>query len=328
MTTRAWSALGGLALVVVACDAGQSPASGVGEPMVVQGGQFIAGSLPGARPPPDDGGVATAGDAGAGALAVLSVTFAGTQIVPGVAGDTFAGDVSGNAVAVGVRLGDLGTGYWVVPVGSPDTQVAHALTFKVSTGFDADDAPGLYPLRFVAIDGAGQAGVQTEVQVCVDSRIPDNGHACTPSASPPAAVLTLQWDSGFDLDLHVVTPQGVDINPKTRVGEPLEAGFRAIPNDVPLIDRDSLRNCVPDGLHQEDLIFQDPMPKGAYEIYVDPFAACGQAAVRFKFTITQVSGKCPACTFAPTATKNGEILASQVTGGVGPPLFVDQIFVE
>jgi|CZKU01.1.fsa_nt_gi hypothetical protein len=331
MTRGGWRALDVSwlpVLALLACDTGQSPVTGIGEPMVVHGGQFIEGDLPGARPPPDDGGVARVGDAGAGALAVLSVTFAGTQVVPGVSGDSFGGDVTARAAAVGVRLGDLGTGYWIVPVGAPDTQVPGALTFKVSTGFDADDAPGLYPLRFVAIDGAGNAGTQTDVQICIDSRIPDNGHGCTPAASPPAAVLTLQWDTAFDLDLHVVTPSGADINPKTRVGEPIEAGLRAIPPDVPFIDRDSFRNCIPDGLHQEDLVFQDPMPKGAYEIYVDPFAACGQAAVHFKLTVTQVSGKCPACTFAPTATKTGELLASQVTGGIGPPLFVDQIFVE
>ena len=44
-------------------------------------------------------------------------------------------------------------------------------------------------------------------------------------------------------------------------------------------------NCVADGWREEDLVFLDYPATGPYEIYVDPFASCGQPAVRFTLTI-------------------------------------------
>ncbi len=173
--------------------------------------------------------------------------------------------------------------------------------------------------------------MQTGVSLCINSRIPDNGFACYPDIqAPPHAVFTLEWDTNFDLDLHVLTPDGTDINAREPYGGPIEAGVHGISPDLPHIDRDSLGDCVPDGLRQEDLIYQDPLPGGDYKVYVDPFAACGQAAARFKFTIYQSSGTCPGptCRFGSVSSVSGELLASQVTGGAGPMLKIDQLTVE
>jgi hypothetical protein len=299
---RVWAALAAAAAPVVSlgCDVGQSPVTGLSEPIVVSGGQFISGDLPGTPPLAED------------AQAPVSV------------------DGGADTAAIGVRLADLGTGYWIVPAGSPDTQTPGALTFGMSTGFNIGDAPGNYALRFVAIGGSGNAGRQFELQppLCIDSRIPDNGHACTPEIAPPAAVFTLEWDTNFDLDMHVVVPGGEAFDTKMRVGEPIEAGLKSIPAGQPFIDRDSMRNCVPDGLRQEDLIFPEPLTKGSYFIFVDPYAACGQNAVHFTYTIYQSTGKCPACNLEAKAKYSGELLASQVTGGTSPPTFVAELPVE
>jgi hypothetical protein len=329
---RVWAALAAAAAPVVSlgCDVGQSPVTGLSEPIVVSGGQFISGDLPGTPPLAEDAQAPVSVDGGSPPLSVLFVKDVGPNVLPGMAGKSFSGDVSADTAAIGVRLADLGTGYWIVPAGSPDTQTPGALTFGMSTGFNIGDAPGNYALRFVAIGGSGNAGRQFELQppLCIDSRIPDNGHACTPEIAPPAAVFTLEWDTNFDLDMHVVVPGGEAFDTKMRVGEPIEAGLKSIPAGQPFIDRDSMRNCVPDGLRQEDLIFPEPLTKGSYFIFVDPYAACGQNAVHFTYTIYQSTGKCPACNLEAKAKYSGELLASQVTGGTSPPTFVAELPVE
>lgn len=318
-----------VAALAAACDVGQGPSGGFGEPLQVAGAQFIPGELPGAPPLPADAGE-TSADAGLPALSVVSFSAASRQVVPGISGKSIGGDVTSDAVAVGVRLVGRGTGYWVVPVGAPDLQIADALTFGMSMSFDADDPPGLQPLRFVAIGPSGAGGRQSDFPICINARIPDNGHACDPTIAPPRAVFSLQWDSNFDLDLHVIAPSGVDYNPKMPLGEPLEAGvLRSLPKDAPFVDRDSLRGCQPDGLRQEDLVFPETLPKGTYHVFVDPYAACGQNAAHFTFTLYESTGTCPACALdAEPRPAAGEVLASGVTGGAGPLLFVQDVFVK
>jgi hypothetical protein len=228
-------------------------------------------------------------------------------------------------VAVAVRFADMGTGYWVVPVAEAEPQFPGENNFRISANFDANDPGGLHPFRFVGLDASGRAGPQSEMDLCIAPRIPDNLHSCVPSTPPPAAIISLQWDTNFDVDLHVFSPTGVDINPKSHpLGEALEAG--AVPDPkAPHIDRDSLGSCVPDGLRQEDLVFQDPPPSGAYDIYADPFAACGQASVRFQLTIYKVAGTCPGCSLQPAVTQRGELLASQVTVDSSIGLFITEI---
>jgi hypothetical protein len=311
-----------LAVVVtpVACSDGEQANVGVTEPMDVSGGQFISGDMPGA-PANEDGG---AGDGGGAAptapLSVVSVDYNNVHVVPGAAGKSFGGVVTTDAVAVGVRLEDLGSGYWVVPVGARDTQVPDTSDFSFSASFDANDSPGERNLLMVAIDANGNAGTQLATQLCIESRVPDNGHACDPGATVPAAVFTLQWDANFDLDLHVIAPDGTDINPKTDpLQVPIDAGLP--PASDPKIDRDSLGHCVPDGLRQEDLVFPDYPAVGPYDIYADPFDACGQPAVRFVLTIYEAGSD---GNLHATYSQSGELLSSSVTGGGSSGLFLTE----
>jgi hypothetical protein len=309
-------------LAATACDVGQGPSTGIGEPLIVANAQFIPGDLP---PYPDAGPLAA--DAGPRPLTVLVVSSPGSEIVPG-GGLSVGGSVTDDTAAVGVRLVNQGTGYWVLPVGVPDLTMINALTFGVLASFDPNDPPGKQLLRFQAIGGSGAGGIPYDLEVCMESRIPDNGHACRPSIAPPGAVFSLQWDTNFDLDLHVTTPSGQQYSPKLPLGETLDADTTSTPKNIPFIDRDSLRGCVPDGLRQEDLVFPEGLTKGRYDIYVDPYAACGQNQVHFTFAVYQSSGTCPDCNLHQVFTVGGELLASQVTGGTAPPLFVHEIAAQ
>jgi hypothetical protein len=314
-----------LAAVAACDDPGMGPETGLTEPIQING-QFIPGDLPGTPPAPADAAAAASPDGGVVTpLTIKSINFNGTEIQPGLASKSLGGSVTMDAVAVGVRMARFGTGYWVVPVGTTDPTDSTAVTFGISAGFQPDVPPGRQDLLFVALDGSGRGGPQYRQSMCFDNRIPDNGHACSPDVAPPSAVFSLRWDANFDLDLHVVTPAGVDLNPKQPFGGNVEAGVHGIDPSLTRIDRDSLRSCVPDVLRQEDAVFQTPLEKGVYTVSVDPFAACGQAAVRFTFTIYQSSGKCPDCQLVAGSSVSGELLASQVTGGIGTPLKIDTI---
>src|SRR5258708_159242 len=314
-----------------ACDEGQPAQSGIGEAIEVCGGQLMAGERPGVRrPPPSDGG----DDAGVPSIpgpAITNMSFSSILVFPGQAGKGVSGRAS-DAVAVGVRFADIGRGYWIVPAAEAEPQFPGESNFRFSANFDANDPSGFHSLRFVGIDAAGRAGRQAETALCFAGRIPDNFHSCEPNSPPPAAVISLQWDTNFDVDLHVLTPDGADVNAKSHpIDETLEGGATLDPK-APRIDRDSLGSCTADGLRQEDLVFQNPPASGTYDIYADPFAACGQTSVRFRLTVYKVAGVCPGCALEPipigpngSTSQGGEVLASQVTGGSSRGLFVAEI---
>ncbi len=312
------------ALVASACDDGVPANSGVGEPIVINGAQFISGSLPGSAPdesttPTGDDGGSEGGASKVPPLSVTSVGFLNALVLPGFAGKSFNGRVTSDSAAIGIALQGLGTGYWVVPIQATDPDYPGQSDFSFSANFSADDPPGRRQLLTVAIDGNGNAGQQVGTYMCFQSRIPDNLHACNPKAKVPQAVFTLMWDANFDLDLHVIFPDGRDVNPKNPVQIVPDSG--APPRSDPSIDRDSLRACVPDGLRQEDLVFQNAPPKGTYLLYADPFDSCGQESVRFNMIISEPASD---GSLKTTYTRSGELLQNDVTGGASTGLFVAQ----
>lgn len=324
-SVAAWSCASVAALVLaVACDDGMPANSGLTEPILVHGAQFVSGPLPGA-PPIDGGPVIPTGDGGAdGGVAVklppLTVTntgFLSPVVLPGFGGKQVSGRATKDAAAIGVKLEGLGSGYWVVPIADPDPDFPGQNDFGFSMDFDANDPAGRRQLLTVAIDASGNAGTQVETPMCIEARIPDNLHECQKTNPVPRAVFTLQWDTDFDLDLHVILPDGRDVNPKQPITYPMDAG--TAPLTDARIDRDSLRACVPDGLRQEDLMFLDEPARGTYQLYVDPFDSCGQHSVRFNMIVSEPGSD---GNLHATFTRSGELLQLQETGGGSRGLFV------
>lgn len=111
---------------------------------------------------------------------------------------------------------------------------------------------------------------------------------------PPPSFLSvsLGWDSPVDLDLHVVTPDGIDINPKnvnsfippppgtSTVTDAWRQGGRH--------DFDSNQECVFDGRQIERVLYIDaPPPPGTYRVYAHLFSACDEQSVRFRAVVHQ-----------------------------------------
>jgi hypothetical protein len=305
------------AAALAACSDGEKANNGLAEPLQVSGGQFISGALPGTPAP--EGGLVNGGDAGMAPLSIVQINSNGTNVLSGVP-QSLSGLVSGGAAAVGVRFADMGTGYWVVNTSGFDVNAPGQRDFSLNMAFSPDIPQGSHPLEFVAVANDGTAGTQASLVFCFDSRVPDNGHTCNPTDPKhvsPAVVFSLRWDTGFDLDLHVLTPDGQDVNPKNG----WFIGDAGVTNTTPRINRDSWGNCAPDGWHEEDLVFQTPPAPGNYYLYANPFAACGQSAARFTMTIYQVG---PDGYLHSKFSQAGELLSSQVVGGP-PGLFVTQI---
>lgn len=254
---------------------------GVEEPIQVRGGTLRDGALP---------GLAEA-DAGAptGLPTITSLETNNNVIAPGQAGKLYLGRTSPEALAVGIRFDDLGSGWWMVPVGAPDPSFNNELAFQFTADFGAAIPPGLHRLRVVALDEAGRGGPQRTQRVCILPPTPDNLNACDPSLAPPDTVVSLAWDTDVDLDLVVVTPEGKVVrwrNPTTARGEGGPPSSAQV-NDprTGALDRNSNGQCVIDHIRREHLVWQGEPAPGLYRVYASLFDACGRASVRFRTTV-------------------------------------------
>jgi hypothetical protein len=265
--------------IAVACSSQDAP-SGLLEPVRVRGGQFIDGDLPGTPP----------GVPGPGDLRVTNVSSASRVALPGQGGKKLEGRASARASAMGVRFADIGSGYWVFPLGAADPQFPGELAWSADLDFAleaAADHAGFHPLRVVAIDEGGAAGEQSEVSYCLASLEPDNLSSCDPKTPPPDLVVSLFWDAHADLDLRVALPNGRTVDPKHPLSDP-DAGA-ADPN-VASFTRDSLASCIEDGRRQEDLVFPKGLASGSIDLYVQLFDPCGSPAAGFTVVVLANDG--------------------------------------
>ena len=285
--------MGGLAAGAVGCLAGcidgVLPSTGSFEPIQVNGAQFFPGPLP----------VGTTGPT------VQTINAPSTQLVAGQSGWSVNGDVDMGAYSVALAFTELGTGYWVVPVGEPDVQVSNALVWAAGCNFAWSIPVGSHDLAFSAIDGSGNAGPANPLTLTFQSPVPTG-----------KVVISLGWDSGADLDLHLVAPDGTELDPQH---PNTYAGTDGIlPPGAGVLDRDSNAGCIQDGYREEDAVFATAPAPGSYLVRVDMASACGAAAADFVVT-ERVNG-------AVKLTVKGRLLAAAADGGgPGSGLFVAQL---
>jgi hypothetical protein len=326
--SRAGTAMAcGAALALASCGGEQvSQTTALQEPIRVESGQFIGGALPGLAEPP------ASEDAGPSATPFVSdIQVLTNTLAPGFQGLDFQGHASPTAQTIDVRFADLGTGYWVVPVGAPDPSANDFLTWQFTADFGHDIPPGQHTLLFAAVDANGASGTQASHSFCVDTPVPDNFNACAPKNAPPAAVLSLSWNTAVDLDLLVLVPSGVTVGGKTATTAPAGTAVKAASGgSYGVLDHDSNRNCAIDGIQREDIVWQKTPAAGTYAVWADLFAACGKSAVNFTVTLwlpeADADGGTHLVAQPPLAT--GEMTAAQANGGAGPGLYVGSFRFE
>ena len=275
MRLLAISCLGALlAMMSAGCGPSASSASGITALLRVSNAQFVEGAL--------------APDSTAPGTAIVSgVAINNTNVYPGEQSFPLAGSVSGATVLVGLKND---SGYWIVPATIVDQTTLGAYDFATQLTFSP-----LMPIgsQTLILRGVAADGTIGPAQLFVLS-------AGRPAPPTGPLVVTLDWDTEADLDLHVVMPNVVDptmpieIWAKHPIGIPIPT--LEMPTDpyavaaAPYLDFDSNANCVIDGRRQENVIFQAAPPAGSYTVLVDTPSLCGQPDAQWTVSATLMDG--------------------------------------
>jgi hypothetical protein len=249
-----------VALGAAGCGANQD--AGLDAWLRIDGAQFFRGREP----------LATDGPA------VSSFVVTSGRVLAGMRGKPVSGLVPRVTRAVALSL-DGDRGWWLITPGAVDPQTLDQLGFSARLSFSPTLPAGRYSLIARAVDEKGRFGPPAEADLMTASQTPDGARL----------VVTLSWDTQADLDLHLVTPSGVDVwAKKINSVDPPVPGSPGDPNawmTGVILDFDSNANCQIDGRRQEDAYAMTP-PSGHYIARVDTFSLCGEAQADWRVTAT------------------------------------------
>jgi len=283
-----------LAYGLVGCGDSVSANSGANEPLTVSNGQFFSGSFP----------------SNEGGPAVTSTAGYRTSVIPaGTVAKNFSGNAAEGALSIALAFEGLGSGYWVTPVGPPDQETKGELTWKLICNFAHDLPTGPHNLRFAAANRDGRFGATSLLEVTATPFLPQ-GHV----------VASLAWGNDADVDLHLISPSGKELDPKhfstTAIDEDT---MKPLPGGGTL-DRDSIANCIPDGRRIENVVWASDATQapeaGTYTVVAHLFNACGRPATNFVFDL-YIDGQA-------TEHQAGVLLDIDADNGAGPGLYVTQ----
>jgi hypothetical protein len=258
---------------------GASPGSGRELLLRIQNAQYIPGPID--TNPRDP------------APAVVNISTKSNELFPGVANKIITGSVGPQSTALLIGLqGDMG--HWIVPVQDIDYNAAGNYTFQFLASFSPEVPDGdlLLVLRATTRDGqVGPAWLQPMT-------------LGTPQVQG-ALVISLDWDTQADLDLHVQLPSNGDAGANEiwsrKPSGLVLAGAGATPTiadgkESGYLDFDSNSQCVIDGRKVENVVFPTTAPSGRYVVRVDTFSLCAESTARWRLRIFQDNGSEPVWT--------------------------------
>ncbi len=277
-------------VLAAGCSSSASATSGLHEPIHVTNGQFFEGAFP--------------TPAGGPNIDFPNAVRTST-VTAGFVGKKIGGLTPDNSLSVALALKGLGSGYWVVPVGSPDP-LSNELGWSATMDFATNVPAGAQQLLLAAADHSGTFGAAQLQPLNILSLRP-SGHV----------VASLTWGNDTDLDLHIVGPSGKELDPKhPNTDYLIDAGADAGKPEPGSgrLDRDSNGDCVIDSYRNENVIWDDDAAApeaGTYLVRVDMFSACGRPASDFVFDL-YIDGVAQ-----PDQHKVGQLLDTDADGG-GP----------
>jgi hypothetical protein len=172
------------------------------------------------------------------------------------------GSISSNAYGVALGL-DSDRGHWVMPAGLPDPTEPDLLTFATTAELSVDAPLGAQRLEAFAVSQSGEAGPAFTTMLEITE---------PPRATGPL-VFTLKWDTGADLDLHVVDPSG------------FELWARNATSATAYLDADSGARCGTDARREENAVWTAAPAKGHYIARVDTFSLCDAAGAHWTLEV-------------------------------------------
>lgn len=283
-----------LMLMAAGCT-GEVERIGVTEPLRLIGGSFKSELLEGGLPE------------------ITSIESSSGIATSGQLDRAIVGRASEDAFAVAIRFAELGTGWWVTPIGAIDPMTEGQRDFALR--FDLGPVPaGIHRLRFAAIDAEGRSGPPSDLDLCVlDPGLLEDLSPCSDRIRPPAAAVLLSWNEDVDLDLVVVTPEG----------ERIDARHPQIGSVT--LTQDSNPGCDIDARNVESVFFGEDPPPGTHLLYANLFEACGHRSASFVLTVhrrQEVEGR---ERLVEVERRSGILLGASANGGAGAPLYVSSL---